>query len=144
MRAKTNKTVPLTRYMSANNRRIRRIIVDLLWEHGPQTRNQLADLLLKERGIREIPSDTSLSSLLSKNVQVETVDNVRVENINGSITWHMAFDIRRDLITEKEHIIYTRPPSCMTGSQRKKTQRCPDCGRNRLFPPDSTVCFICV
>lgn len=129
--------------MSANNRRIRRIIVDLLWEHGPQTRNQLADLLLDKRGLREVPSDTSLSSLLSKNVQVESVGNVRVENINGTSTWHMAFDVRRDIITEEKHILYTRPPSCMTARERAKTTRCSNCGRSRVFPPDSDLCFLC-
>jgi len=130
-------------YMSANNRRIRRVIVDLLWKHGPLTRNELSSLLHKSRGIREVPSDTSLSSLLSKNVQLISVGSVKVENIAGATTYHMSFDIDRDLIKTKDDILLTRPPSCMTGYQRKRAQRCSVCGRHRIFPKDSVVCFHC-
>jgi len=107
------------------------------------TRNELASLLHKNRGIREVPSDTSLSSLLSKNTQVISVGSVKVENIAGATTFHMAFDIDRDLIQKKEHILLTRPPSCMTTSQRKRAERCDICGRYRLFPTGCSVCFHC-
>ena len=52
--------------MSANNRRIRRVIVDLLYDYGPLTKDEMATLLAKEKTIRAVPSPHSLSSLLSK------------------------------------------------------------------------------
>lgn len=130
--------------MSANNRRIRRVIVDLLWEHGPITRNELAALLHKNRGIREVPSDTSLSSLLSKNVQAESVGFAKVENIAGIKTKHMIFDVRRDLIKSKIDIVFTRPPSCMSARERALAVRCVGCGRNRIMSDDTLTCLNCI
>ena len=46
--------------MSANNRRIRRIIVDLLYEYGAMTKEGMADLLTKKKSVRTVPSPHSL------------------------------------------------------------------------------------
>ena len=129
--------------MSANNRRLRRIVAEILWKHGAMSRNTLADYLQNERGVREMPSSTSLSSILSKNVQIIQVGSEKVLKANGVRTKHAIFDIRRDLIRRHEELLYTRPPSCMTLYEKKKSQRCAPCGRTRIFPPQSEVCLHC-
>ena len=40
--------------MSANNRRIRRIIVDLLFENGKMTKEGMADCLTKYKSVRTV------------------------------------------------------------------------------------------
>jgi hypothetical protein len=118
--------------MSANNRRIRRIVVDLLWEHGESTKERMAKLLAQHKSVRNIPSPHSLSSILRKNTQVIVVGTEKVEN-----------DIDRYLVREKDDLIYTRSPTVMTPKQRKAAQKC-SCGKLRVFPPYSPdMCLHC-
>lgn len=130
--------------MSANNRRLRRLVVDILFDKGPMTRTEIAGELAKKRSLREVPSDNSLSSVLAKNVQLESTGFAIVEKLNGNKTKHMIFDIKRKLITLEEHIEQTRPMSCMTTAERKRAERCPRCGKHRILPPNSTMCLHCV
>ena len=130
--------------MSANNRRIRRIIVDLLWEYGPMTKEGMASLRGKKKSIRTVPSPHSLSALLSKNPQVVPVGDAIVENAIGVKAKHLVYDIDRDLIQSKEDIIYTRTPTVMTPTQKRQSERCAECGRIRVFPKRSDVCLHCV
>jgi len=130
--------------MSANNRRLRRLVVDILFTEGPLTRTQIAEKLANLRSLREVPSDNSLSSVLAKNVQLESVGFAKVEKLNGNKTKHMVFDIKRDLISNHEEIEQTRPMSCMTAQERTLASRCPQCGRHRILPKDKNVCLHCV
>ena len=79
--------------MSANNRRIRRVIVDILWEHGAMTKQEVAEHLQNHRGVRQVPSPQSLSALLSKNPQVICVGIAKVETAAGITARHMTFGI---------------------------------------------------
>jgi len=129
--------------MSANNRRIRRIIVDFLYEHGAMTKEGMADLLMKTKSIRTVPSPHSLSALMSKNPQVISVGSEQVENAIGTKAKHLIYDIDKKLIQSKEDIIYTRSLTVMTPHQKKLAQKCA-CSRIRIFPPNSNTCLHCV
>lgn len=107
------------------------------------TRNQIADRLATIRGLREVPSETSLSSILAKNVQLRIVGSEVVERADGIKTKHSIFDINRDIIQSEDDIIYTRPPSCMTALEKKSVERC-SCGRYRIIPEGSDVCLHCI
>ena len=130
--------------MSANNRRIRRIIIDLLWENGAMTKEGMAALLAKHKSIRTVPSPHSLSSLMCKNVQVIQVGREKVENVIGGETYHAVYDIDRHLIEDRDDIILTRTTTVMTPSEKKAAKKCPPCGRVRVMPPKSNVCLHCV
>lgn len=130
--------------MSANNRRLRRLVVDILFDKGALTRTQIAEELARVRSLREVPSDNSLSSVLAKNVQLESVGFAKVEKLNGNKTKHMIFDIKRELITTREEIEQTRPMSCMTASERRLALRCPQCGKHRILPEGSEICIHCI
>lgn len=130
--------------MSANNRRVRRRVVEILWAHGAMTRNELSSRLQKEVGLREIPSNTSLSSILAKNVQVVSLGFEDVELHSGSKAKHMVFALDSNLIREYEDILYSRPFSSMTTWEKNDSMRCAQCGRRRVFPPDSEVCIHCM
>ena len=123
--------------MGANNRRIRRLIVDLLWEHGAMTKDRMAVLLSEHKSVRVVPSPHTLSSLLAKNTQVVQVGKERVENAIGVKSY-------RDLIKCSEDIILTRTPSVATPKEKERMSKCPECGRNRILPADSDVCLHCV
>ena len=87
--------------MSANNKRIRRIIVDLLYEFGPSTKERMAQLLNQKKNVRSIPSPHTLSALLSKNPQIIAVGSEDVENLVGIKAKHLIYDLNRHLIQRK-------------------------------------------
>ena len=127
--------------MSANNSRIRRVIVDLLFEHGKMTKEGMADKL-GEKGTN-IPSPHSLSALMAKNSQVIVVGKEIVENAVGAKASHLVYDLDRNLIQSREDIVYTRSLTVMTPSEKKKAKKCA-CSKIRVFPPDSDVCLHCL
>ncbi len=130
--------------MSANNRRIRRILVDILWERGAMTKEEMASILSKDKSIRTVPSPHSLAALMSKNPQIISVGKQSVENVVGIKAKHLIYDINRDLIKSKEDIVCTRTPTVMTPTQMKKAERCEQCGRTRVFPDGYRKCLHCV
>ena len=105
--------------MSANNRRVRRLIVDLLWEFGEMTKEEMAEKLTTKKNVRTVPSPHSLSALLSKNPQIIAVGSEKVENAVGIKASHLVYDIDRNLIHNREEIVYTRSPTVMTPKQKK-------------------------
>jgi len=130
--------------MSANNRRIRRILVDILWERGAMTKEKMATILGKDKSIRTVPSPHSLAALMSKNPQIIAVGKEAVENVVGIKASHLIYDINRDLIQSKADIELTRTPTVMTPAQKKKAERCDSCGRTRVFPDGYQKCLHCV
>tara|TARA_Y100000004_G_scaffold41339_1_gene44993 strand:- start:247 stop:645 length:399 start_codon:yes stop_codon:yes gene_type:complete len=129
--------------MSANNRRVRRLIVDLLWEFGEMTKEEMAEKLTTKKNVRTVPSPHSLSALLSKNPQIIAVGSEKVENAVGIKASHLVYDIDRNLIQNREEIVYTRSPTVMTPKQKKEAIMC-ECGRIRVFPPGYNKCLHCV
>ena len=129
--------------MSANNRRVRRLIVDLLWEFGEMTKEEMAEKLTTKKNVRTVPSPHSLSALLSKNPQNIAVGSEKVENAVGIKASHLVYDIDRNLIQSREEIVYTRSPTVMTPKQKKEAIMC-ECGRIRVFPPGYDKCLHCI
>tara|TARA_R110000822_G_scaffold27401_5_gene81841 strand:+ start:2389 stop:2796 length:408 start_codon:yes stop_codon:yes gene_type:complete len=132
--------------MSANNnnKRVRRAIVELLLEHGPATREEVAELLQNYKGVKNVPSPNSLSALMSKNPQVVIVGRQKVEMTVGINTHHMLFDIDRQAIKTKDDLILTRPISVMTPSERRVAVQCQGCGRTRIMPKNQETCITCI
>tara|TARA_R110002020_G_scaffold14346_8_gene51031 strand:- start:1248 stop:1643 length:396 start_codon:yes stop_codon:yes gene_type:complete len=129
--------------MSANNTRIRRIIADILFDSGPLTKEGVAKKLGQIKTIRAIPSPHSLASLLCKNIQIVSVGSAIVESAVGTKSKHLLYDINRDLIKTKDDLIYTRSPTIMTPSEKRKAQKC-RCGKLRVFPPKEDICLHCL
>jgi hypothetical protein len=129
--------------MSANNKRVRRAIIDILWHHGPMTKEALADKLQEVKSIRQVPSPNSLSALLCKNPQVVSVGSQRVESVLGNKSLHMVFDIDRYTIRSKDDLIYTTPYSIMSPKQKADAQKCDSCGRQRIIREDLDICLTC-
>ena len=122
---------------------MRRLVVQLLWEHGQSTKERVALLLAENKSVRNIPSPHSLSALLSKNPQIISVGVEKVENSVGNSTNHLVYDVDRYLIRDTDDIIYTRSPTVMTPKQKKLAQKC-SCGRIRVFPKFSPdMCLHC-
>ncbi len=129
--------------MSANNRRVRRFIVEILWDYGPLTKEGVAGKLSSLKNVRAVPSPHSLSALLSKNPQIVAVGSEKVENAVGTKASHLLYDVDREVILSKDDIVYTRSPTVMTPKQREKAQQC-TCGRIRILPPESDICLTCM
>ena len=128
--------------MAKNNARLRRRIAYILFEHGPLTRIQVCEQLHEEGLFREVPSESSLAALISKNTQVVSVGNEKIELSNGTFVRNMKFDVDRNLIKSEEDILLTMPYSSMTNRQKKDAVRCSSCKQLRLMP-DMQKCLIC-
>ena len=131
--------------MSANNnnKRVRRAIAELLLLHGPATRDRVGELLQDYKGVKNVPSPNSISALMSKNPQVVIVGSEKVEMTIGINTHHKSFDIDREVIKTTEDLIYTRPISVMTPSERRIAVKCTNCGRTRVMPNKQPHCLTC-
>ena len=130
--------------MSANNKRVRRAIIKILWQYGPMTKERLADKLQEHKSIRQVPSPNSLSALLCKNPQVVSFGSERVETITGAKATHMLFGIDSHLIQSEEDLLYSTPHNIMSPSQKKDAVKCPTCGRRRILPHNESRCLHCV
>jgi hypothetical protein len=133
----------LTVSANNNNKRVRRAIVELLFEHGACTREQVAEHLQDYKGVKNVPSPNSISALMSKNPQVVIVGREKVEMTNGVSTHHFQFDIDRKVIQSREDLLYTRPLSVMTPKERRSALQCECCARTRILPDGEQPCLSC-
>ena len=129
--------------MAKNNSRLRRTIVRILFESdGGLTRTQVAEKLHDMGLFRELPSESSLAALISKNAQVIKVGHAKVELSNGLTVRNMVFDVDRDLIQSEEDIALTMPFSSMSNDLKEEAIRCPKCKQMR-YMPEMKVCLVC-
>ena len=128
--------------MAKNNSRLRRTIVRILFEGGEMTRSQVSTELRRQGLFREVPTDSSLAALISKNAQIVKVGHAKIELSNGLSVRNMVFDVDRDLIREDEDIELTMPYSSMTTALKEQAVRCPSCKQMR-YMPDRSICLSC-
>lgn len=128
--------------MSATNSRIRRAILDVLWDEGPMTKEEVAVALAERKGVRRVPSPHSLSALLCKSHAVIVVGKKEVQNIVGVKSKHALYDLDREVVMDQSEIRFIREPSTMTPKEKALARKCA-CGRTRIFPPDSEECLTC-
>jgi len=128
--------------MSATNSRIRRAILDVLWLHGPLTKEETAVQLANAKGVRRVPSPHSLSALLCKSHSIIIVGKKTVENIVGVKSQHALYDIDREIVLTDEEILFIREPSTMTPKEKALSRKC-GCGRTRVIPEGSDECLSC-
>ncbi len=128
--------------MAKNNSRLRRTIVRILFESGEMTRSQVSTELHRMGLFREVPTESSLAALISKNAQVVSVGYAKIELSNGLSVRNMVFDVDRDLIREEEDIELTMPYSSMTTALKEKAVRCATCKQMR-YMPEMNECLSC-
>ena len=66
--------------MSATNRRVRRAILEILYDSGPMTKEEMATALANRKGVAHVPSPHSLSALLCKSHSIIQLGKKKVEN----------------------------------------------------------------
>jgi len=130
--------------MSATNRRVRRAILDLLWEHGAMTKEEVANCLGETKGVGTVPSPHSLSALLCKSHSIISVGKKTVENLVGAKSKHLLYDIDREIVKHKSEIEYIREPSTMRPKEKARSAKCKSCSRTRIFPPGHDECLHCL
>ena len=128
--------------MSATNSRIRRAILDVLWEGGAMTSGEVAVALGDKKGVARVPSPHSLNALLCKSASVIIVGKKRVENMAGVKSNHALYDLDREVVLSADEILFIREPSTMTPKEKALARKC-GCGRTRIFPPESDECLSC-
>tara|TARA_Y100000356_G_C11177292_1_gene244825 strand:- start:27 stop:443 length:417 start_codon:yes stop_codon:yes gene_type:complete len=130
--------------MSATNRRVRRAILEILYDSGPMTKEEMASALASRKGVAHVPSPHSLSALLCKSHSIIQLGKKKVENSLGVTTKHNVYDIDRDVILCKDELIHIREPSTMTPKEKVRATKCLSCGRTRIKPEGFDECLTCV
>lgn len=133
------------RYMMAakNNARIRRRVAQILLERGPMTRMQMQNILLNSGEFRTLPNDSSLTAMLAKNLQIEQIGYELVDAGEGVRTRQTIYAIDVQIIQVEEDLIYTRPYSTMTVTEKKRAVVCPNCRQRRLIKERWADCLVC-
>jgi hypothetical protein len=129
--------------MSATNRRVRRAILNILWQKGPLTKEDVAVALADAKGINHVPSPHSLSALLCKSASVVIVGKKKVENLIGQKASHALYDVDRDVVRDESELSFLLEPSTMTPKEKAVAVKCPSCSRTRILPPEHTECLRC-
>ncbi len=130
--------------MAKNNGKVRRLIAQILFSEGPMTRARVCERLHELGMFREVPSESSLAALISKNTQVVSVGHTKIELSNGARVNNMVFDVDRELVKEERDLMLTRPYSSMTTVERKCAVRCPECRQMRIIEEKFGSCLICL
>jgi len=130
--------------MAGYNRRVRRAIVEILWEEGPLTKEEVTSRLRKHQSVNSVPSPNSLGALLSKNPQVIKVGQELVENLTGKRENRTQFDVNRVLIQEKSDILHTLPLNALLKREIGLVSKCPTCGRSRILRENESSCLHCL
>jgi len=130
--------------MSATNRRVRRAILEIHWDAGPLTKEEVAVELANRKGVGRVPSPHSLSALLCKSNSVISVGKKTVQNIIGVKAKHLLYDIDREVVRDISEIEYIREPSTMTPKEKARASKCKGCSRTRIFPDNESQCLSCL
>ena len=120
------------------------MVVDILFERGKMTRQQVASILRESGEFRTLPNDSSLTAILCKNLQIKQVGYEMVEQIGGLKTKNAIYEINADLIKSEKDIVYTRPYSAMTTIERNNAKVCPKCRQMRLIEDRWSECLVCL
>jgi len=129
--------------MARNNGRLRRTVAEILFHEGKMTRAAVAERLHEMGLFREVPSESSLAAIISKNAQIVSCGHEKVELSNGSVVKNMVFDIDRELIQSEEDLRYTLPYSSMSNGDKAKSVRCEQCKQMRLMKEGWSICLPC-
>lgn len=129
--------------MGATNRRVRRAILDILWEEGPLTSSEIASTLASKKGVSGVPRPHSLNALLCKSSAIIPVGKKEVENLVGVKTKHLTYDVDREVVSGKDDLLYVREPCTMTPKEKTLAKKCPNCSRTRVLPEGSDECLTC-
>lgn len=129
--------------MGATNRRVRRAILNLLFENGPMTKEEVAEALASSRGVSHVPQPASLNALLCKSASVISVGKREVENLVGQKSKHLLYDVDREVVFTEDELIHVREPCTMTPKEKARAQKCSGCSRTRIFPEGKDQCLTC-
>tara|TARA_Y100000593_G_scaffold24285_3_gene48357 strand:- start:211 stop:609 length:399 start_codon:yes stop_codon:yes gene_type:complete len=127
--------------MSANNARVRRVVLNILWNEGPLTKEAIMDRLSQDNRLQ--PSNQSLGSILSKSHQIVVSGKSKVLTTTGIKRSRNLFDIDRSWIFSLEELRFTYPLNMMTKTESREAKRCKGCSRVRLIPEGSEKCLSC-
>ena len=127
--------------MSANNARIRRLVLDILWTDGPMTKEAIMDIVSEDNRLQ--PSNQSLGSILSKSHQIVQSGKEKVLSITGVTRYRKLFDVDRSWIHSQEELPLTYTPNMFLKQQIEKAKQCASCSRLRLLPEGSDICLFC-
>lgn len=134
----------MSRMMAAkNNSRIRRRVAEILFHRGPMTRMQMQNILLNSGEFRTLPNDSSLTAMLAKNLQIAQVGHELVDAGEGVRTKQTVYAIDEEIILTEQDLIFTRPYSTMTVTEKNRAVVCPNCRQRRLIKERWADCLVC-
>jgi len=128
--------------LAANNGNMRRNVVDIVRRFGPMNQEQVMGKL--EEFKIALPSPNSLSSILSKSSQIKAVGKERLKVWVKGKKEFTIYDVDRRIIKCWNDILYSSPLNMLSKTEKASAERCPDCGRKRVFRPGDCRCISCL
>ena len=130
--------------MAAYNARIRRELINILWDvDEPLTKQELTTHLMNRLNLLSTPSPISLGTILSRNPQVNSEKSVIITTGDGRRRRVPQYEVNFELIRELEDIILTLPFNALTKQEAEHAKQCTKCGRKRYFTEDMDYCLEC-
>ena len=130
--------------MAGYNARIRRHLIQILWDIAePLTKQEITTHLKNRCKLVSTPSPISLGTILSRNPQVNSYKSIIITTGDGRRRRVPQYEVNYDLIIEEEDILLTLPFNALTKMEKSQAVLCRGCGRRRYFTEDMERCLEC-
>ena len=131
--------------MAGYNARIRRHLIQILWDtEEPLTKQEITTHLKNRCKLVSTPSPISLGTILSRNPQVNSSKSVIITTGDGRRRRVPQYEVNYDLIREEVDILLTLPFNALTKKEQEHAVLCRGCGRSRYFTEDMERCLECL
>ena len=130
--------------MAAYNARIRRELINILWDvDEPLTKQELTTHLMNRLNLLSTPSPISLGTILSRNPQVNSEKSVIITTGDGRRRRVPQYEVNFELIREYDDIVFTLPFNALTKKEAEHAKQYTKCGRKRYFTESMEYCLEC-
>ena len=133
------------RRMAGYNARIRRHLIQILWDISePLTKQEITTHLKNRCNLLSTPSPISLGTILSRNPQVNSNKSIIITTGDGRRRRVPQYEVNYDLIIEEEDILLTLPFNALSKKEQEQAILCRGCGRRRFFNEGMKRCLECL
>ena len=130
--------------MAAYNARIRRELINILWDvDEPLTKQEITTHLMNRLNLLSTPSPISLGTILSRNPQVNSEKSVIITTGDGRRRRVPQYEVNFELIRDYNDILFTLPFNALSKEEAACAKQCTKCGRRRYFEEHLEYCLEC-
>lgn len=130
--------------MGVRNKTSRRLILEVLFEHGPMNKTEIFEHIKNNHRVLRENTEHSMLSIMQKSSQAIVIETELNRTQTGNKTTIDVFDINRDKIRTYDDLVKSMPIGLLNKKEIQPMIRCNECLRNRL-PHDieNQLCVEC-